>query len=116
MIDCRFALIAAKLYPHALCSSLPSNYKQTFCTIPDAVLGIDAFIWFRISFDLTNYPRFLFCITLGIEFWKLEDRSGSASQILPVKVAAEPPKQETAAESPEIDNQAAATKTEGEIA
>lgn len=68
------------------------------------------------SFDLTNYPRFLFCITLGIEIWKVAGRSGGASQGLPVEVAVEPPKQEMTAESPEIDKQTAATKTEGEVA
>jgi hypothetical protein len=68
------------------------------------------------SCELTNYPRFLFCITLINEIWSVKDRLSGGSRGQVVADTAEPPKQETTVESREPDNQAAATKAEDEVA
>ena len=117
VINSSFALVAANLYPSGFCSSLPSNYQETFCTIPEGVLGIDVFVWFETLTNLFNYYcRFLFCITLCIEIWSIKDLLSGASQAPAQASSAAALKQETTAESHEPDKQATAAKTESEVA
>ena len=63
--------------------SVPSSYLgdpgyAALCSLPQALLGIDVFVWYDILFRLLTNKRVLFCITLGAEIYlKFNSRSPS---------------------------------------
>jgi len=54
--------------------SVPSSYLgdpgyAALCSLPQALLGIDVFVWYDLLFRLLTSNRVLFCVTLGAELY-----------------------------------------------